>query len=284
MLRFVSTPLRLVDQTFRVLLTTFAFTFFYCGGSVLSWLRLPIGWLGGGARIERIRRCQRIVQNGFVFFHDFMRIGRLVGFDPRKVGLRLPPGPCVLVANHPTLVDVTAIIATVGNLSCVVKRILFFSPTLGPLLRFCWHINSGAGDATAGAAVMVESLQRLRSGMTVLIFPEGTRSPEGGLRAFNRGAFEIASRADVPVVPVFLSCHPAMLSKEAPWYRAPAIPAQYHMIQLPTLDPKRWNGDSRAMAADVQALYQLCLEGKAPAARGPREPKPRVELAKAVGA
>jgi len=282
MLRSVPAPLRLVDQAARVLLTAFAFTFFYCGGSVLSWLRLPIAWLTGGTHLERARRCQRVVQNGFVFFHDFMRTFRLIGFDPRKVGLQLPPGPCVLIANHPTLVDVTAIIATVGQLSCVVKRILFYTPTLGPLLRFCWHINSGAGDATAGAAVMMESMHRLRCGMTVLIFPEGTRSPEGSLRAFKRGAFELASRADVPVVPVFLSCHPAMLSKEAPWYRAPAIPAQYQMIQLPTLDPKRWNGDSRAMAADTQALYQRCLEGKAPTDWGPQAQRP--EMARAVGA
>lgn len=274
MLHFVSVALRKIDQASRVLLTAFAFTFFYSGGSVLSWLRLPLAWLQGGTRVERIRRCQGVVANGFVFFHGFMRVFRLVGFDPRKTGVVLPAGGCVIIANHPTLVDVTALIATIGHLSCVVKRILFLSPTVGPLLRFCWHINGGSGDATAGAVVMMESLQRLRSGIPVLIFPEGTRSPEGGLHTFNRGAFEIALRADVPVVPVFLSCHPPMLSKEAPWYRAPEIPSQFKMIQLPTLDPKRWNGDTKAMAVDVHAMYRLCLQGRVPAQWGPELARP----------
>lgn len=262
--------LRLPYLAMRVLLTAIAFAGFYFGSLLLSWVILPWqAWRQGGDRTQRALRSQAIVQRGFLFFHDYARIAGFIELDPRTVALQLPAGPCVVIANHPTLIDVTALLAALGRISCVVKSMLFRSVLTGPLLRSCWHINGGGGDASSGAGVILEAIDRLAAGMPVLIFPEGTRSPVGGLRTFKRGAFEIACRAGAPIVPVLLSCDPPMLSKHAPWYKTPNKSAKFTMIQLPTLDAALWHGDTKAMAADVQALYQRCLDGDVPAAWGP---------------
>src|SRR5205085_6640129 len=105
----------------------------------------------------------------------------------------------VIVANHPTLIDVLALSAVFGRLTCVAKGGLFRAPLLGRVVRDCAHIDGGDGDPLSGAMVVQQALERLAQRMPVLVFPEGTRSPPGGLHPFKRGAFEIACRAGVPV-------------------------------------------------------------------------------------
>ena len=113
-----------------------AFLAFGIGGAILSWIVLPLASCDWN-RTRRQRRCQRIVQATFVLFHDYMTLIGVVGFDPRRAPRPLPEGPFVLVTNHPTLVDVTALIAAYGELCVVAKPALFRNPLLGPLLRLC---------------------------------------------------------------------------------------------------------------------------------------------------
>jgi len=76
------------------------------------------------------------------------------------------------------------------------------------------------GFVPVGIHMMKECEERLRQGFDVLIFPEGTRSPrDGGLHPFRRGAFELAARANVPVVLVTLTCSPKILTKGAPIWK-----------------------------------------------------------------
>lgn len=250
-----------LDRLLRLLLTASAFLFFYVGGALLSWLLLPIALLGGGDAARRSARCRAAVGAAFVLFHDYMRICRLIRYDPRELRPKMPTGPCVVVANHPTLIDVTALMAANPQTTCVVKPSLLASPALGKLLRLCWHIGGGTGGLGGADNVIEGSLKRLAAGLPVLLFPEGTRSPEAGLRSFKRGAFEIACQANVPVAPIYITCTPPMLAKEAPWYRAPVVPSRLKIEVLPAMDPKDWGGDSRAMAADAKAGYMRLLAG-----------------------
>ena len=253
-----------LDRCMRVVLTALAFTGFYLGATVLSWLLPTIVKSFRGSPAERRARSRAVVRRAFVFFHDYMRVARLIRFDPRRAEVSPPPGPYVLIANHPTLVDVTALMATYPDIVTVVKEPLFRGLSFGGLLRACDHIASDREGGMAGGRVVLDAVERLRAGVPVLIFPEGTRSPEGGLGAFRRGAFEIASRANVPVVPALISCSPPVLAKEAPWYRAPRTPSRYRIVQLPALDPAAWNGDSRAMASHVHAMYARVVDADVP--------------------
>ncbi|HRE89380.1 MAG TPA: hypothetical protein PK095_09590, partial [Myxococcota bacterium] len=103
-----------LQRAVRVLLTAFAFTSFFLGGLILAWLVLPLVALFSRPRRVRILRCQRIVRAAFRLFHGYMRWVTILHFDPRSVHLDLPEGPCVIIANHPTLVDVTALVSVLG--------------------------------------------------------------------------------------------------------------------------------------------------------------------------
>jgi len=246
----------------RMIITAGAFAAFYSGAAILSWILLPLLTRGEDRLVHRALCSQALVRRAFILFHDFMRVCRLLDFDPRRDVLRLPEGACVVVANHPTLVDVTALIAAGGPMCVVAKPELSNSIAFGRLLRHCWHIDVSGDDGLAASSVVGEAMTRLQAGLRVLIFPEGTRSPEGGLGRFHRGAFQIAAWAGVPVVPLFLRCDPPVLSKTAPWYRAPRIVPHLSLQQLPTLLPESWP-NAAAMAAAVRAGYGRLLQNRA---------------------
>lgn len=248
--------LRRLRQLWRSAKTGACFLAFFSGGTLLSWIVLPMAQLFGGPRQERIRRCQRMVGRTFVWFHDLMRHANLIGFDSRKVHLDLPSGPFVMVANHPTLVDVTALLSVNPELSCVVKPSHHGSPLLGPLLRSCGHLGGGA-DLFSGVELMRQALAHLGAGMPVLIFPEGTRSPEKGLHPFKLGAFQIAARAGVPLVPVLITCDPPALMRGQPWYIIPERLAQMRITTLPAIAAGA--GEKRA-AADLEQEYRRRIE------------------------
>ena len=232
---------------------------FYFGTFILSWVVLPIARWRGRGQLERARPSQHAVRVGFRLLHSAIRRLGLLNGDASVSPIRLPDAPCILIANHPTLIDVTAILANLPNVACVVKPALFRSPTLGRVLRDAWYIVGGTGTPGDGASVMREAEARIAGGLSVLVFPEGTRSPPGGLGTFRRGAFEIACRADVPVVPLLLLADPPFLHKESAWYALPASRVCLTLAQLPSLDPAQWNRDSRAMAAACEQQYRNAL-------------------------
>jgi 1-acyl-sn-glycerol-3-phosphate acyltransferase len=224
-----------IKQMWRVALAALAFIGFGAGGALLSWIVLPLLSLDPN-RVRRQRRCQRVVQCAFVLFHDYMRVCGLVAYDPRGVPRSLPDGPLLLAPNHPTLVDVTALIAAYGELCVVAKRSLFRNPLIGPLLRLCGHIE--AGDKAFGSpqsAVVEQAVDRLRQGHRVLMFPEGGRSPEHGLRRFHAGPFRVAFAAQVPLVPVVITAEPPGLKKHQAWYQIPLTPIELAITALPAL-------------------------------------------------
>jgi len=208
-------------QSVRIGLAGCAFIGFGGGAFLLSWLVLPIVSVLTRGDERRLRRCQRIVQAAFALFHDGMRVAGLVDFDPRAPRIAPPAGPFVLVANHPTLVDISALVSAFGPMCYLAKRPLFSNPLIGPLLRFCGQIPGGGSTFADNVGVVQQAVDRLRRGHSVLLFPEGTRSPAGGMHPFRRGAFEIARQAGVPVVPVVIRAEPPGLYRGLAWYEIP---------------------------------------------------------------
>ena len=76
-----------------------------------------------------------------------------------------------------------------------------------------------------------------KAGRSLIVFPEGTRSPAYGLRTFKRGAAQIALRTGVPIVLVVITCDPPTLMKGQPWYKIPERPLRFklHFHLLPKL-------------------------------------------------
>lgn len=248
-----------LGKPFRIFFTGASFVFFWSGGAVLSYLVLPIENMRDAPPAEKQRRSRHWVERGFRLFHDFMRLWGLTDYDPRKVDLELPEGPFVMIANHPTLVDVTALMSAVEDLSVVVKNDSW-RVFVERLLELCGHIDGGDDSALAAGSTAVQALERLSEGQPVLIFPEGTRSPEDGLHPFQRGAFEVAKRAGVPIVPVMITADPAWLMKHQRWYEVPNRMNRMRIRPLPGIAVEIPTEKSKVLAARYHAAYKECLE------------------------
>jgi 1-acyl-sn-glycerol-3-phosphate acyltransferase len=226
-------PAGLPRHVLRIALTAIAFAGFFSGGALLGWVVLRLVHLWPGEVAHRQRRCQRWVRAAWILFHDCLRWVGLVDFDRVREAMDVQ-GPAIIIANHPTLIDITALTVAVGPACIVAKKALFDSLLVGPLLRACGHIAVGApGDGSELAADQAEA--RLRAGHLVILFPEGTRSPVGGLGRFRLGAFELARRTGVPIRPVRITAQPPALWKGLPWYSIPRQTVLFRLEQLPPI-------------------------------------------------
>jgi len=265
----------------RVGLAGLAFLGFWVGGALLVLLAFPASRLRHLRATPRQRAisCQRWVQRAFTLLHDWMRWCGLLHFQPRTADATTPGPRFVMVANHPTLVDVAALTAVYGRLSCAAKSILFRTPVVGQILRGCAYLDGGNGGAFAGGSVIAQALERLQDDMPVLVFPEGTRSPLDGLHPFKRGAFEIACRADVPLFPLLIRCDPPALGKGRPWYDIPSSTAFLTVTPLPEMNPRDFDRDAARMAAHCEAMYRHELGLRpAPTAATPVAPATPIPL------
>jgi 1-acyl-sn-glycerol-3-phosphate acyltransferase len=229
---FARPPAGVVRHVLRVALTGVAFVGFFSGASLLGWVVLRLVHLGPGSLTQRQRRCQRLVRAAWIVFHDYLRWVGLVDFDRVRQALDVR-APAIIIANHPTLIDITALTVAVGPACIVAKKALFSNPLVGPLLRACGHIAVGLpGDGMEPALDQAEA--RLRAGHVVILFPEGTRSPAGGLGRFRLGAFELARRTGLPILPVRITAEPPALWKGLPWYSIPRHTVDFRLQPLPS--------------------------------------------------
>ena len=214
----------------RVICAGVAFLGFGLGAPIVG-LSLSVFWLAGGDLAERRARCQRVVGGSFRVFHAYMHVVGLIRYRPRLV---LPPrsGPRVIVANHPTLVDVTALLSAYPEACCLVKSFYYDNPLFYLIMKFCGHIRVGRSRADAGSRAIAQASLRLSQGSDVLLFPEGTRSPVGSVGPFHAGAFAVAVHGEVPVAPVTIFCAQAVLKRGTPWYLIPPNPATLEFTSL----------------------------------------------------
>lgn len=113
-------------------------------------------------------------------------------------------GPQVLVANHESFFDVFALATYLPvDYRFVAKEELGRIPVFGHAWKTCGHISIKREDRTAAVGALDEAGRRIRNeNISVIIFPEGTRSPTGELQRFKKGAFVLALQMGIPIVPM----------------------------------------------------------------------------------
>src|SRR5690606_15902837 len=110
--------------------------------------------------------------------------------------------PCVLVANHLSVVDILVLFRLFVHFKWVSKKSNFKIPFVGWNMALNRYVSLVRGDRESVAAMFVQCEETLRSGSSVFMFPEGTRSQDGRMKPFKPGAFELALRTGAPVVPI----------------------------------------------------------------------------------
>jgi 1-acyl-sn-glycerol-3-phosphate acyltransferase len=225
---------------------------------------------------RRARRMQAGVRLGLRLLHWWMRVTRLVHFRPAQLRSQWSMGPCVVVANHPTLTDSTALLSSIPDLCTPVRSDLFNRPWLRPLLGACGHFDAGSSNPLGSAQFLENAAERLQEGLAVLVFPEGTRSPRAGLGHFGRSAFEAACRANVPIVALLIREEPQFLARgQGLLGHPPAVPRKHVQI-WEVINPADFSEDSRKMRDYLESKYRSALTESRPplvlGAPGPTAP------------
>jgi 1-acyl-sn-glycerol-3-phosphate acyltransferase len=117
----------------------------------------------------------------------------------------LPRGPAVYAANHGSALDILILCGYLpADFRFIHKRSLYLIPVLGWSLWAAGHVGIDRSNPFRARKSLHAAARRIHDGTSVAVFPEGTRSPDAGVRPFKRGSFVLALEAGVPVVPVSL--------------------------------------------------------------------------------
>ena len=144
----------------------------------------------------------------------------------RRINLRRNafPKTCVIVCNHQSTLDILMALMLPVNARWMIKGWPFKYPLMGELNKLCRHIQieDSADEVDPERPQGFETaLEWLKDGVSILVFPEGSRSPDGNIRRFKNGAFMLALDAQVPVVPVVIDGTGATVRKGSPLVHHP---------------------------------------------------------------
>ena len=236
-------PARSAFRLWRIFGTGLSFAVFGASALTLTLLVFPLCSFPGGDVRRKQARVQRVIHHAYHFFVKMMETLGLIRTDWIGAEKLRTLGPHLIVANHPTLIDIVQLISQLPQADCVIGVDYARNPFLARAAAQAGYITNAQG-----AAVVDACAEKLRAGRTVVLFPEGTRSSEIGMRRFRRGAAHIALRAGVSLVPVVISCVPKTLRKGQPWWDVPERPSQYTISVLDPIAPQSI-GASDSLAA-----------------------------------
>lgn len=227
-------PLAEYGRPARILGTGFSFATFGLGAVWLSftWFPLLRLWHWRDATAAR-RAIQRSLSAQMRRFTGLMRALGLVEWQTQGLE-QLDTAGALVIANHPTLIDVVFLIGFMPEVDCIVKAALFRNPFLRWPVAWAGYIPN---DDTEPAELVARCAQSLAAGRSLIIFPEGTRSVPGKPLAMRRGAAQIALAGRCPIVPVTITCVPLSLSKGNPWWKVPPRRMQLRFTVEPAFDP-----------------------------------------------
>lgn len=132
----------------------------------------------------------------------------LAGLNVHVCGTEnLPPeGPAIYVSNHQSNFDIALLYAGLPiQFRWMAKQELFKIPLFGITMKRAGYIPIDRSNRRLAMRSITAAARRIQEGASVIIFPEGTRTPDGQLQPFKKGALLIATKAQVPVVPMVIS-------------------------------------------------------------------------------
>lgn len=128
----------------------------------------------------------------------------------------------IIISNHPSLLDVVLLLANIARINCVVKASLSKNIFLFGAIKASGYILN-----TANEELLQKSIDAIKSGESLLIFPEGTRTKDK--ISFHKAASYIAIHGAKSLSAIFIKMHPKSLQKDSKWYNTPAQTLHYEI-------------------------------------------------------
>jgi len=169
-----------------------------------------------------------------------------------------PPGPYVFLSNHHSQFDILAAVRAIPiQFRVLAKQELFYIPVFGWVLRLSGFVGIDRSNREKAIRSLDKATARIRRGRSLLIYAEGTRSPDGRLLPFKKGGFVLAIQAGVPVVPLTIVGSREVLPKGSLTIR----PGRITVRVGDPIDPRQFSvEDKEALMAKVRSAMEAALE------------------------
>jgi 1-acyl-sn-glycerol-3-phosphate acyltransferase len=205
---------KLLNYWWRLFGKTFSFALFGIGALVLSILVFPTIHLCVRSKRKSRRALRRTVSGCFSLFVQIMTLLGLVRVRVQQPERLRKSRGVIVVANHPTLIDVVILIAQLPQADCIVKSQLRKNPFVSGVVRRIYIPNSLSFQETVNACA-----ESMAEGNNLVIFPEGTRSAADAAPRLKRGSAQFALRIGCDILPVVIKVkNPRGLRKGDPFF------------------------------------------------------------------
>ncbi|MDR2863178.1 MAG: 1-acyl-sn-glycerol-3-phosphate acyltransferase [Puniceicoccales bacterium] len=197
----------------RIAATVTSFATFGLFALVLSVLVVPLICACSGFRRQQALVAQRCIHISFRYFTVLMRVLGAIDFRIENAERLHNDTGCLIVANHPSLLDYVFLTSLMPRCDCVVKESLWNNFFMRGIIRSADYIPNRSAEE-----VLVACREKLHAGGRILVFPEGTRTTLGQPISLQRGAANIAVRCRADLRVVHITCTPPILSKQQRWW------------------------------------------------------------------
>jgi 1-acyl-sn-glycerol-3-phosphate acyltransferase len=247
------------DVAWRTVFTLFSFTCFGLGALLLGTVVFPLIHLANRNSDTAQRACRKCIHYSFRLFVAMMKVTGVLDYE--IVGRRQPAPGQLIVANHPSLIDVIFVVAQVPDAYCVVKDDLGRNLFTRFIVKATGYVTFRRPDLAISRCV-----ELLESGSNAVMFPEGTRTVPGQPLTFKHGTSRVICKALCPVVPVYLRISPPTLAKGESWSKVPPTRVQYLMefgetvaAQALMEENRSERHNTRVCAQRLQSLFEAKL-------------------------
>jgi len=241
-----------VDYAWRLFGTGLGFLLFSLGGGLMSVTVFPLVSVAIRNSKDRVAATRRIIRGLFRLFVGFLIRMGVISLEVANAKSLDEQHGVMVVANHPSLLDVVLLMSLMPEAQCVVKSKLWRSPFLGGVVRAAGYVrNDGDPEKLIGDCVSA-----LRDGQNLVIFPEGSRTTPGVRPKLRRGFAHVALRAEADIVPIAIFCTPPSLTKGEPWFAIPESRISYRV----NVHQRLKVGKYASLANRLIAARRLCRE------------------------
>jgi 1-acyl-sn-glycerol-3-phosphate acyltransferase len=205
-----------LDHFRRLSGTVVSFTVFGVAGLIVGLLIFPVMFVFVRDRRYRQITARKIIGRGFGAFFSMMKVFGVLSYDIEGAENIESGQNQLIVANHPTLIDVVILVSLFPQADCVIKEAVTRNPFMRSTVAAANYISNAEPDG-----LLTSCVQSLGAGGSLLLFPEGTRTASGQPLDFKLGAATVAARANVDILPIAIACSPVFLTKNLPWHYVP---------------------------------------------------------------
>ncbi|NWG02371.1 MAG: 1-acyl-sn-glycerol-3-phosphate acyltransferase [Syntrophaceae bacterium] len=181
--------------------------------------------------------------------HHYARLWGKVALLANRVKVKIKgmdrlngKGPYIFMSNHQGSYDIFALLGHLPyQFKWLAKKELFSIPFLGWTMAAAGYIRIDREGTRETVEAMNDAAQKIREGMSVVIFPEGSRSKDGSIQPFKKGGFTLAIKAKVPIVPISISGSRDIMPKD----KLTAAPGEIRMLIDHPIETQHYSSKDR---------------------------------------